>query len=437
MKISWFRRALHSKDIWCELLKLDLNEAGVSSIEELLRMTPDAINTTANKMKNPFWKEAMKALSQVSNVFHSTNRQRAILQNPFNNNVFYTTPRKIKLPLRPAHYPWFSKKIEKLEDVMPKLKFLTVEELQSKYNSKPCWLEYKTFTRKIHECMKKIPLNAKNPHGSFQKFLLKCKGTAKIRAMEEEKAVKIENLKCFKKWNLELDNELTKQRYVKALSESMRLNIDVKIRYMQFRMLHRYIGTNHQVAKFKEEIEDICTFCKIDDKNTQEKETIKHLFYECNTTQKLLRDFYEKCLPEEIVHLNACNFLFTTLIKNDDKDKLLNHTNMILKFYVWSCKMRKQKPLLLTCEKYVKYQALCIARGLQISSNYNFMNKLTEKTDNNVSEIWEDDELRPAPPAPVLSTEQIQGNFEVATVLKLKKIRQKHIQMLISQLALQ
>ena len=99
--------------------------------------------------------------------------------------------------------------------------------------------------------------------------------------------------------------------------------------------------------------------------------------------------------------------------------------------------MRKQKPLLLTCEKYVKYQALCIAKGLQISSNYNFMNKLTEKADDDKNEIWEDVELRPAPPAPVLPTEKIQGNFEVATILKLRKIRQKHIQTLMSQLALQ
>ena len=97
--------------------------------------------------------------------------------------------------------------------------------------------------------------------------------------------------------------------------------------------------------------------------------------------------------------------------------------------------MRKQKPLLLTCEKYVKYQALCIAKGLQISSNYNFMNKLTEKADDDESEIWEDVELRPAPPAPVLPTEKIQGNFGVATILKLRKIRQKHIQTLMSQLA--
>ena len=51
------------------------------------------------------------------------------------------------------------------------------------------------------------------------------------------------------------------------------------------------------------------------------------------------------------------------------------------------------------------------------------MNKLTEKADDDETETWEDVELRPAPPAPVLPTEKIQGNFEVATILKLKKIR--------------
>ena len=47
--------------------------------------------------------------------------------------------------------------------------------------------------------------------------------------MEEEKAQKIENLKCYKKWNLELNNELTKQRFTKALTEFMKMNLDVKM----------------------------------------------------------------------------------------------------------------------------------------------------------------------------------------------------------------
>ena len=154
-------------------------------------------------------------------------------------------------------------------------------------------------------------------------------------------------------------------------------------------------------------------------------------------TQTLLREFYEKWLPEEREHLNISNFLFTTLVKNDDKDKLLNHTNMILKFYVWSCKMRKRKPILQTCEKYVRYQALCIAKGLQLSNNYNFMSILTEKAEGEVPVIWEDIELRPAPPAPVLPSEKIYGNFEKTTMLNLKKIRHKNIQKLIAQLTQQ
>merc|ERR1712079_744264 len=111
----------------------------------------------------------------------------------------------------------------------------------------------------------------------------------------------------------------------------MRLNIDAKIRYMQFRTLHRYLGTNHQVAKFIKNKDDICTFCKIDNENTKEPETIKHLFFECQVTKKVLNDFYQKWLPEDTEHLTACNFIFSTLIKNDDKDKLINHINMFIK----------------------------------------------------------------------------------------------------------
>ena len=34
-----------------------------------MRESPDKILITANKMPNPFWKEALTTLSQVSNVF--------------------------------------------------------------------------------------------------------------------------------------------------------------------------------------------------------------------------------------------------------------------------------------------------------------------------------------------------------------------------------
>ena len=111
----------------------------------------------------------------------------------------------------------------------------------------------------MHE---KIPYNSKNLHGSFQKFLLKCKGTAKIRAMQEEKAPNIENLNCYKAWNTETNNSLIKQRFTKALNESMKIHLDIRIRYLQFRILHRYLGTNHQVSKFRMDFPDKCTFCK-------------------------------------------------------------------------------------------------------------------------------------------------------------------------------
>ena len=81
MKISQFRRALYCNDIWCDLLKQYLKHTGINS--ELLAETPDNILKAGQKKDNHFWKEALDALVQVSKVFHSTNKQQALLQNPF------------------------------------------------------------------------------------------------------------------------------------------------------------------------------------------------------------------------------------------------------------------------------------------------------------------------------------------------------------------
>ena len=214
----------------------------------------------------------------------------------------------------------------------------------------------------------------------------------------------------------------------------MKTHLDIKTRYVQFRILHRYIGTNHQVSKFRDDIPDKCTFCEKKYEDTENNETIQHLFFKCETTNNLINTYYEKHLTEEIEHLNEENFIFSPLTKNDDTDNLLKNVNMLIKFYLWSCKMRKMIPTLETCEKYVKYHALCIAKGLEISGNYNFMKKITENKITNSESAMEISELKRAPPAPQLPGEGQNVNFSSAVLFKIRKLRSQRIQRVINTL---
>ena len=96
--------------------------------------------------------------------------------------------------------------------------------------------------------------------------------------------------------------------------------------------------------------------------------------------------------------------------------------------------MGKRTPTLETCEKYVKYHALCIAKGLEISGNYNFMNKITESPITDSEDVMEIRELKRAPPAPPLPEEEKTVNFKAEALIKIKKLKGQRIQRLINRI---
>jgi hypothetical protein len=67
---------------------------------------------------------------------------------------------------------------------------------------------------------------------------------------------------------------------------------DVKLRWLQCRIIHRIIATNNFLYKIKKVNTPLCTFCK------QENETIEHIFYDCEMIkplwERIFQQIYEK-----------------------------------------------------------------------------------------------------------------------------------------------
>ena len=106
----------------------------------------------------------------------------------------------------------------------------------------------------------------------------------------------------------------------------MKIHLDIRIRYLQFRILHRYLGTNHQVSKFRNDIPDKCTFCEKKNGNTAQTETIQHLFFQCEVSNGIITQYYQKHLNEEIEHLNEENFIFTPIDSKHEFDTVIFET---------------------------------------------------------------------------------------------------------------
>ena len=105
---------------------------------------------------------------------------------------------------------------------------------------------------------------------------LLCNTSVKISQMAYSIMLNIEyTSKAAKKWSNVFDGELD---WNKIYSLPNKTTKDTKLRWFQYRLLHRILTTNRFLKIIGIKEDDICQFC-----NT-EVETLTHLFWECVCT---------------------------------------------------------------------------------------------------------------------------------------------------------
>ena len=109
----------------------------------------------------------------------------------------------------------------------------------------------------------------------------------------------------FPKWggDLNLDDNFNWQT---VLSLPFNIEQDTNLKWFQFRIIHRILGTNYLLTKMRLKQNDKCTFCNID------KETIKHLFWECEHVQyfwDLLKTLLRDNCGFENISFNAVDII--------------------------------------------------------------------------------------------------------------------------------
>ena len=143
----------------------------------------------------------------------------------------------------------------------------------------------------------------------------------------------VERPHCITKWHSMFSSEFNWNRIFflpfKAVENS-------KIRYFQFRFLHRILGTNtflHKIGYFDS---PLCSFCKLHD------ETLSHLFYDCFIVKTFWHEVVAKTLQDiDIVNLDKV-IVFFGLISNLYSP--LNFFILHTKYYIYSCRTRQILP---------------------------------------------------------------------------------------------
>ena len=113
------------------------------------------------------------------------------------------------------------------------------------------------------------------------------------------------------------------------------------VKTFTFKLHNNLLGLNSRVAHFVRGQSSNCTFCDIMQTPEDNRETTLHLFYDCPCVEELLAQFFSWIFSTvEPRHVSRLEFFVGFDTGNEKKDKTLNVINLLVKKFIWDCKLR-------------------------------------------------------------------------------------------------
>ena len=133
--------------------------------------------------------------------------------------------------------------------------------------------------------------------------------------------------------------------------KSKRLNLqwnwsflDNATRTFIFKMHHNLLGINTRVAHFVRNHPRTCTFCSVSQDPDDSAETISHLFFECRHVEHVLESFFRWIFNNANHPLSPREFFQGFDNACSSKNLVLDLVNLIVKKYIWDCKLHYTLP---------------------------------------------------------------------------------------------
>jgi len=136
----------------------------------------------------------------------------------------------------------------------------------------------------------------------------------------------------------------------KVIFKSCFLTIqDNNLKWFQFRILHRILGTKSLLYKMKINENNTCRLCKRDE------ESILHLFVECAKTSKLWHEIKYWVNATVNVQLNLTPiYILLGHINSDSMQIPINAILMTVKYYIFRCAVQNKELDIFVCQKQLK-----------------------------------------------------------------------------------
>ena len=170
------------------------------------------------------------------------------------------------------------------------------------------------------------------------------------------------------KWHNELSCTYGTDFWDRTYQLTKGIKHENKMKWLQFQINRNSLFTNVKVCKFDSSVSALCCFCSDLDPPGNHRETISHLFYDCDIVLTLLLDvraWLETC--ETFLPLDRNKILFG--LHTDSANSVINYVILSLKYFIWVKKQQSQTPTLTTFKPFLK----CKLDDLK--DTYNYQNK--------------------------------------------------------------
>ena len=143
---------------------------------------------------------------------------------------------------------------------------------------------------------------------------------------------------CKQAWEVELHTEISEDEWSNMFIAILEITHIVKLRMFHYRIVNRILTTNVTRHKYNKNICENCTFCKYD------KETVKHLFWECIKVKDLWKNLskWVKYFLSINLKLNYQMVIFNQYTGH--YNLLLNTMILVLKRYIYVSKCFEKIP---------------------------------------------------------------------------------------------
>ena len=341
MKLVWLQRFLLTDAPWTVLCKHIVKDG----LESIFKFGDCYTKKIMKHMTNPFWKEVLDSFLHFRNLQKfAGNKVETIYDSLWYND-------NILIGGEPVFYKrWYGKGIHNIGDLLTEYgALMTYTEFCNTYFT-PMLTTFMGLRNSIleaytwlHDGVHSTPIL---PHCPKYLFCILNNGRNNTKIYD----ILVESIpheqRYVAKWNREFNIQMETCEW-NEINRNIKTPMDVKLRWFQYRIVHRIISTNTFLYTIGIAESPLCTFCE------ELPETIIHLFLECGVVNTCVRETLTWLGSEEREMATVLD-IDIVLGKPSRKYKTLNTILILLKYYIYKCRARQHLPTLDGCKQEVK-----------------------------------------------------------------------------------